>query len=35
MRKVRISDLEKWFPDPEAELENFMNSGQAIMGLDQ
>ncbi|MHC4913445.1 MAG: hypothetical protein ACYTE5_10690 [Planctomycetota bacterium] len=33
MRKVKIEQLQEWFDDPEAELEKFMNSGQAIMGL--
>jgi hypothetical protein len=33
MSKVKIEQLQEWFDDPEAELETFMNSGQAIMGL--
>lgn len=33
MKKIRIDDLEQWFDDPEVELQNFMNSGQAIMNL--
>lgn len=33
MRKVRIEELQEWFDDPETELDNFMNSGQAIMSI--
>jgi hypothetical protein len=33
VKKVRIEDLQEWFDDPEAELRNFQNSGQAIMSL--
>jgi hypothetical protein len=32
-RKVRIEELQEWFEDPEAELQAFMQSGQAIMSL--
>jgi len=31
--KVRISDLEEWFDDPEEILQNFMDSGQAIFNI--
>lgn len=29
-QKIKISDLEEWFEDPEETLSNFMESGQAI-----
>jgi len=32
-RKVRKEDFEKWFTDPVAELQRFLNSGQAIMRI--
>ena len=31
--KVRIDDLQNWFENPEEELENFLQSGRAIMNL--
>jgi hypothetical protein len=33
MSKVRLRDLEEWYDDPETELQNFMDSGQAIMSI--
>jgi len=29
-QKIKISDLEEWFEDPEETLDNFMHSGKAI-----
>jgi hypothetical protein len=33
MGKVSIAQLQEWFPNPEAELQKFMGSGQAIMSI--
>jgi hypothetical protein len=31
--KVRVDDFQKWFPEPEKALQEFLNSGQAIMNI--
>lgn len=31
--RIRISDLEEWFDNPEETLNDFMNSGQAIFNI--